>query len=137
MKPDMDLALFVYGSLMPGGRHWKRYCEHRVAELQPAQVRGRLYKLSDGYLALGEPAGQAEDPWVRGWRLVLHSVGVLHSIDRLEDFAEGRASEENAYLRTRVACFAEDGQTVLGEAWVYTMTPTRLAFEGAVEAAPT
>lgn len=137
MKTEMDLALFVYGSLIPGGAYWKRYCEQYVVEQQPAQVRGRLYQLSDGYLALGEPAGQLDDPWVRGWRLVLRNTEALTNIDRLEDFAEGRPLEENAYLRVRVSCFGKDGATALGQAWIYTMTPTRLAFEGAVAVAQT
>ncbi len=136
----MDLALFVYGSLVPGGSNWKRFCEHRVAELIPARARGRVYKLSDGYLAMGEPAGQVGDPWVRGWRLVLHQEEVLRAIDRLEGYDPRLPADENTYLRTRVACFADDPKTenteALGEAWVYTMTPARRALEGAVEVPP-
>ncbi len=142
----MDLALFVYGSLMPGASNWKRYCEHRVAELQPARVRGRLYQLSDGYLALalpGAPDSGLETrnpkpeplPWVRGWRLVLRSEAALREIDRLEDFDPARPLAENVYLRTRLECFADGAPppASLGEAWVYTMTAARLAHEGAVE----
>ncbi len=137
----MDLALFVYGSLMPGAANWRRYCEHRVAELAPARVRGRLYKLSDGYLALeqppADPAALDSLPWVRGWRLVLHNAEVLRAIDRLEDFDPVRLVAENGYLRERIACFGDDAATApLGDAWVYTMTPARLAREGAVEMPP-
>jgi len=32
VNPDMDLALFVYGSLQPGGEYWPRFCEGRVVE---------------------------------------------------------------------------------------------------------
>lgn len=138
----MDLALFVYGSLMPGAANWQRYCEHRVAELHPARARGRLYQLSDGYLAMAQPetAGAKREtlPWVRGWLLVLRSEAALQDIDRLEDFDPARPLEENVYLRTRIECFA-DGAAAnpasLGEAWVYTMTAARLAHEGAVELA--
>ncbi|MGH8336121.1 MAG: gamma-glutamylcyclotransferase family protein, partial [Gammaproteobacteria bacterium] len=141
VNADMDLALFVYGSLKPGATNWKRYCEHHVAELQPARVRGRLYKFSDGYLALGEPAGRRQDPWVRGWRLVLRSEEALWNIDRLEDYDSTKPLEENVYLRVRVACFDDEEKSTepapLGEAWVYTVTPARLAFEGAVEISPT
>jgi gamma-glutamylcyclotransferase (GGCT)/AIG2-like uncharacterized protein YtfP len=79
MQPEQDLALFVYGSLKPGESNWKRYCEGRVAELHPARVRGRLYQLSDGYLALTQPETHS---WVRGWRLVLRSAEALREIDR-------------------------------------------------------
>ena len=135
----MDLALFVYGSLKPGEQNWKRFCEGRVAELQPARVRGHLYKCSDGYLAMGEPAGQPGDPWVRGWRLVLHNETDLRNIDRLEGFDPDRPMESNVYLRMRVDCFADDAAATpasVGKAWVYTMTPAQLAHEGAVEISP-
>jgi len=136
---DMDLALFVYGSLKPGQQNWKRYCEGHVAELQAARVRGNLYKCSDGYLAMGQPASPPGDSWIRGWRLVLHDEATLRNIDRLEGFDPGRPLASNVYLRVRTACFADDAApapAALGEAWTYIMTPAQLAHEGAVEISP-
>ncbi|MGH9595098.1 MAG: gamma-glutamylcyclotransferase family protein, partial [Bryobacteraceae bacterium] len=133
---DMDLALFVYGSLMPGARNWKRYCEGHVAELHQARLRGRLYKLSDGYLAM---TLDENGPWVRGWLLLLRCEATLHNIDRLEEFDPARPPENNVYLRVRANCFADDNSpqpAELGEAWTYIMSPAQLAREGAVEVSP-
>jgi len=134
MNRKNDLALFVYGSLQPGESYWTRYCEGRVVEQQRARVRGRLYRLSDGYLALREPAGLPQDPWIRGWRLVLRDETALHNIDRLEEFDPAGPPEKNVYLRVRTACFADDGAEKpmqLGEAWIYVMAPVQLEQFGA------
>ncbi len=144
MSSKSDLAIFVYGSLQPGESNWPRYCEGHVAERQRACIRGRLYRLSDGYLALGELETQNPKPetlpWVCGWRLVLRSEAALRNIDRLEEFDPAGPPEKNVYLRVRTTCFVDNGAaepTPLGEVWTYTMTPAQLAKEGAVEVAPT
>lgn len=134
MRDNVDLAVFVYGSLVPRGSNWARFCEGRVAESTPARVRGRAYQLHDGYLAL---ATEGEDlRWIRGWRLVLRDDAVLQNFDRLEGFEAARSPEQNDYQRVRAACFADDDSAAsasLGEAWVYVMTPAQLARAGAVE----
>jgi gamma-glutamylcyclotransferase (GGCT)/AIG2-like uncharacterized protein YtfP len=134
MEKDSSLAVFVYGSLVPGGSNWARFCEGRVADSKPVRVRGRVYQLRDGYLAL---AMEGEDlRWIRGWRLVLRNAAVLQNFDRLEGFEAARPSEQNDYQRVRAACFTDDDSAApaaLGEAWVYVMTPAQLARAGAVE----
>ncbi len=50
----IDLQLFVYGSLVPGGEYWGRFCEGKVVARKRARVWGKLFKSRDGYLALAE-----------------------------------------------------------------------------------
>jgi gamma-glutamylcyclotransferase (GGCT)/AIG2-like uncharacterized protein YtfP len=134
MKDDVDLAVFVYGSLVPGGSYWARFCEGKVVASQRARVRGRMYQQRDGYLALAiEGEGLR---WIEGWRLVLRDETVLQNFDQLEGFESARPSAQNDYQRVRTACFAEDDSAApasLGEVWVYVMTPAQLARAGAVE----
>ena len=48
------LRLFVYGTLMRGGRFHDRYCKGVLA-VEAASVRGRVHRLSQGYPALLVP----------------------------------------------------------------------------------
>ncbi len=136
MSQENDLAVFVYGSLQPGGRNWARYCEGKVVTQQPAQVRGKLYRLRDPYPAVVLDASK----WVQGWRLVLRDADALRWFDELENFDAARPPGQNEYQRVRTECFAgaENGAaptTSLGEAWIYIMTPERIAAEGGLEIA--
>ena len=45
VKKGEELAVFVYGTLMPGGRAWAERCEGRVVGMRRARVRGRLFDL--------------------------------------------------------------------------------------------
>jgi gamma-glutamylcyclotransferase (GGCT)/AIG2-like uncharacterized protein YtfP len=133
VKQETDLAVFVYGSLQPGGRNWARYCEGKVVAQQRARVRGKLYRLRDPF-----PAVLLDDnQWTHGWQLVLRDADALRWFDELENFVATRPPEQNEYQRVRTACFAETendtGSTSLGEAWIYIMTPERIAAENGVE----
>jgi gamma-glutamylcyclotransferase (GGCT)/AIG2-like uncharacterized protein YtfP len=132
--PTDDLHVFVYGSLMPGGSYWARYCAGKVTAQQRARVHGRIFCGHDGYLALTTAIDDLR--WVPGWVLTLRDESVLRDFDQLEDFDAGRAPEQNDYQRVRVNYFADDDSpapTALGEAWAYVMTETQLARAGAME----
>ena len=122
----------MYGSLVPGGSYWARYCEGKVATQARARVLGRIYQTRDGYLALAFASGGTR--WIGGWRLVLRDEAALMDIDRLEGYEAAHAPEQNEYERVRVECFADDEPVApMGSAWVYIMTPAQLARAGAVE----
>jgi gamma-glutamylcyclotransferase (GGCT)/AIG2-like uncharacterized protein YtfP len=122
MKAGEELAVFVYGTLKPGERSWATHCAGRVAMMERAQVRGRLFDLRlAGYPAvldeegfafrvssfeLKEGAGGTEDAsgWVAGWRLVLKEAGALAGLDAWEGYQAGRAYSENDYNRVRRQC---------------------------------
>jgi len=152
MDDGKDLAVFVYGSLQPGGRNWARYCEGKVVEMKPARVKGRLYRLGDGFPGLVvEEAGSREMQnakcktqngqldtlkWVKGWWMQLKDEEALAGFDQLENYQKGRVPEENDYQRIRVMCYAEKGGKglePLAEAWTYVMTPERVDLDGGVE----
>lgn len=122
----MDLRVFVYGTLKPGGHYWPRYAEGKVAAHQPARVRGLLYHLRPGYPGLVEGKG-----WAQGILLTLKDEAALHGMDELEGYAPGRPEAENDYQRRRVECWDEAGRS-LGEVWVYLMLPDKIHELGGV-----
>jgi gamma-glutamylcyclotransferase (GGCT)/AIG2-like uncharacterized protein YtfP len=122
----MDLRVFVYGTLKPGGYYWPRYAEGKVAAHQPARVRGLLYHLHPGYPGLAEGEG-----WARGVLLTLKDESALRGMDELEGYAPDRPAPENDYQRHRVECWDEAGRS-LGEVWVYLMLPDKIRELGGV-----
>jgi len=133
MAQETDLAVFVYGSLQPGGRNWARYCEGNVVSQQRARVKGRLFRLRDSF-----PAVVLDNRfWTHGWRLVLRDVDALHGFDELENFDPARQPEQNEYQRVMAECFDETKNSPveipLGKIWVYVMAPERIATEGGEE----
>jgi gamma-glutamylcyclotransferase (GGCT)/AIG2-like uncharacterized protein YtfP len=135
VQSNSDLAVFVYGSLQPGGRNWARYCEGKVVAQQRACVKGKLFRLRDPF-----PAVVLDDKfWTQGWLLVLRDADTLRWFDELENFDAARSPEQNEYQRVRTECFAESNNETsalsLGEVWIYVMTPERIAAERGVEIA--
>ena len=116
----MDLRIFVYGTLKPGGFYWPRYAEGKVVAHQPARVRGMLYHLNPGYPGLLEGEG-----WAEGVLLTLTDETALLGMDELEDYVPGRPPEQNEYQRKRVECWDANGDP-LGQVWVYLMLPDKM-----------
>jgi gamma-glutamylcyclotransferase (GGCT)/AIG2-like uncharacterized protein YtfP len=113
----LEHAVFVYGTLKPGGHNWPRFCEGKVSEERPAKIRGELYDLHVGYPGM---LLRGQD-WVRGYVLTLPADSDFLELDRLEGFVPGRAESKNEYNRLRVPCFSVAGVS-LGEVWAYEMT---------------
>ncbi len=95
--------LFVYGTLVPGGRWW-RVVERFVVAHRPARAYGVLYDTGDGYPA----ATFAPDaPEVHGALLTLREpVAALARLDRFEG---------DEYERTTIV--TTDGDTAVAYAW--------------------
>ncbi|MGC6424063.1 MAG: gamma-glutamylcyclotransferase family protein [Lentimonas sp.] len=110
-------TVFVYGTLKPGGHYWHRFCEGKVSRVVAARIRGSLYDLHVGYPGLVLDDGG----WVQGFLLTFESLKELEHLDRLEGFDENRPADRNDYLRLKVRCFNEHGES-FGEHWSYEMT---------------
>jgi gamma-glutamylcyclotransferase (GGCT)/AIG2-like uncharacterized protein YtfP len=119
---SLDLKVFVYGTLKPGGHYWPRFCEGKVARYRPAKIQGELYDLHVGYPGL-RLRGQN---WAHGYLLEFKDPVHLDGLDYLEGYAANRPESENEYNRVRVPCYDEEGEP-LGEVWAYEITPTAFA----------
>lgn len=91
-------ALFVYGTLRPGGRYWANIAEE-IEQYTPAMVSGfDLYHLSNGY-----PAMVDGDSEVFGDLLFIHSgreADVLRITDEIEQYVPGDSA--SLYVRREV-----------------------------------
>jgi len=102
--------VFVYGTLMKGFGNHRRYLEGRISCITPGKTRGLLYHLPQGYPALLEG-----DEIVEGEIVEPVDENLLESLDRLEDYSEGRSN--NLYVRVARNILEEDGKEVT--CWVY------------------
>lgn len=112
-------SLFVYGTLKPGERAFKRLCQPYVVTMQDAIAPGRLYHLPVGYPALTLEAG-----WVRGVLLTLASASVLSALDAFEDY-DPQKPETSEYQRQQHPIYTPNHSS-LGSAWVYVMSQARV-----------
>lgn len=120
--PLTTLSVFVYGTLKPGGRYHRRYCETYLTEAIPALVKGRLYD----FPALGYPGMTAGEDWVKGYLLKFVQDKaicreILQRLDHLEGYREDLSAEMNDYQRVSVQVFTLAHEP-LPLAWVYQMT---------------
>jgi len=120
------MKVFVYGTLKPGERNYRRYCQGKVADACPAIAKGQLFALPAGYPAM--TAG-VED--VYGFVLTFPSTAVLGDLDRLEDYDSLRPPEQNEYQRQEIEIFDRDRQP-LGTAWAYLMLRDRINSLGGI-----
>ncbi|WP_099237999.1 gamma-glutamylcyclotransferase family protein [Synechococcus sp. BDU 130192] len=115
------LKVFVYGTLQPGEANFPRYCAPYHPHIEKAFIPGKLYQLPVGY-----PALTPEPGWVEGCLLRFRDPKVLERLDVLEDYQPGRSPSLNEYQRRQAPVYTET-KTLLTEAWVYGMTPEKVA----------
>lgn len=115
------LRVFVYGTLKPGGRYWRRFCRGRVKSCFPAWVSGKLYELEAGYPALLERERGEESNGEQAFGFVLtfasgDAEAVLHELDELEGYAaDFHDSPDNEYRRYETLVHPRDlGPTEIG-----------------------
>lgn len=91
-------TLFVYGTLRPGGRHWRQISDF-IEHYDPAMITGHdLWHLDDGY-----PAAMPGSGVVFGDLLYIRSgqeASLFAIADEIERFSED--DEGSLYLRTGV-----------------------------------
>ncbi len=107
MLPQARYHLFVYGTLRPGGRYYRKLCAARTPRALPAYVRGRLYHLAAGY-----PALAPGDQWVRGDILSFDDNTLLRDIDALEEYDPAGPPHANVYHRTPVDAYDADARLI-------------------------
>jgi gamma-glutamylcyclotransferase (GGCT)/AIG2-like uncharacterized protein YtfP len=143
-----ELLVFVYGTLKPGGRYHKRYCDRALAEAFPAAVKGRLYN----FVQWGYPAMTAGDDWVKGYLLrfcdrAAVCSAVLQRLDSLEGILNSDVSRldgsglaesipkdsvsDDSYQRCWQSVFTPSYEP-LQSAWVYRMTDDQVRRFGGV-----
>jgi len=116
------MKVFVYGTVMPGGKYHDYICHGAVSSFQEAKVKGKLYDLNVGYpgLLLGGKT------WVRGYLLSFENEDVLKKLDRLEGFDETNIQAANEYNRIRVSIF-DLTERFMAQGWVYFMNDDQLS----------
>ncbi|EDX84667.1 hypothetical protein S7335_2364 [Synechococcus sp. PCC 7335] len=129
---DADLAVFVYGTLKPGGRFHVRFCGMYLTEAIPAMVKGRLYS----FPRLGYPAMTVGNDWVKGSLLRFVQppetcADILQGLDRLEGYSPNRSDFENEYLRCEMTAF-DLAQQPLQTAWSYVMSEEGVRSRGGI-----
>lgn len=115
------MKVFVYGTVMPGGRYYDYICKEHLASFTEAKAKGCLYDLKVGYpgMTLGED-------WVKGYLLRFDSDEVLKKLDQLEGYSEQNSSENNEYNRIKIAVF-DLNENFMGQAWSYIMNEAQLS----------
>jgi gamma-glutamylcyclotransferase (GGCT)/AIG2-like uncharacterized protein YtfP len=116
---DGQFHVFVYGTLKPGGRAYRRFCEPSVLAMATARAPGRLYELSMGYPAMTLEAG-----WVQGMRLTFDDPEALKAMDEFEDYYPNHP-EDSEYQRICHTVYVGDSSNPF-VAWVYTMEPQQI-----------
>lgn len=118
------LDVFVYGTLKPGGKYYKVYCEALAPLAIPAWIPGRLYHLPDyGYPAVGEGHDRIHG-YVLRFGAGIDPDSLLAELDELEVYDPHLPLADNMYLRQRMTIETVQGSI---EAWVYLMSAARLA----------
>lgn len=124
-KHPEKVSVFVYGTLMPGGWGYQRYCAAQVVQACPVIARGQLYHLPAGYPAMTQGKG-----WVHGYLLQFSDHKILATLDRYEGYVES-GSTHNFYDRQQLEVFDQQTQ-FLDWAWAYFMTPTQVSNQGGI-----
>jgi len=128
--PDMDLALFVYGSLQPGGEYWPRFVKDGSSS--SSAVCPGHYINARGYLATPNSKTRIRTSKARpGSRLGcwLPKTKTLYiTLMGFEGYDPARPAE-NTITRVRIDCFDDDDSATphYRPVWIYTMNPAQLA----------
>jgi len=118
--------VFVYGTLKPGGKYYKIFCQGKTLEEIKCWTKGRLFALPVGYPAMIK----GENP-IYGYLLSFASLNDLENLDNLEGYSGVPNSPLNEYDRIKVMVYDEKNQP-LGEVWTYIMTEDRVKTLGGV-----
>jgi gamma-glutamylcyclotransferase (GGCT)/AIG2-like uncharacterized protein YtfP len=124
-----SIDVFVYGTLKPGNRYYRRYCIGKTISERSAIAYGQLYHLP----SLGYPAMTVGGDRVRGFLLSFADGEILEQLDDLEGYDPNRSSRQNEYTRTQIEVFdAENSDISLGWVWVYRQSLDRVQELGGI-----
>lgn len=120
MNIENRIKVFVYGTLKPGGKYYKIFCEGKTIEEQECWAKGRLFALPIGY-----PAMIAGNDQVYGYLLSFASFKDLENLDKLEGYSGIPNSPLNEYDRAKIVVYDKANQ-VIDEVWSYFMTEEKV-----------
>ena len=127
MNLPVTCDVFVYGTLKPGEANYSSYCKAKVVSQISSYTLGNLYVLPMGY-----PAMTVGENRVYGVCLRFNDSRILASLDRLEDYQDGRSPDLNEYYRSLTPVYSLD-DLLIGRAWAYFMTRDRVMQYGEVK----
>jgi gamma-glutamylcyclotransferase (GGCT)/AIG2-like uncharacterized protein YtfP len=109
------LPVFVYGTLRPGEKNYRRYLAGRTVDEVAATAEGQLYFVVDGGYPYVEPGRGT----VAGELVFLDPrryTQTLRGVDALEEYDSDNESH-SIYLRRRTTVTLADGSRIA--AWIY------------------
>lgn len=114
---------FVYGTLKPGYRGFRQFCQAHNPQIFTAQTSGRIYHLPQA----GYPAMTTEPGQVRGVLLIFDNIpGLIATLDDYEGYDPQASGVDNHYQRIWQPVWSLSG-TNLGGAWLYIMSREQVA----------
>lgn len=120
------MRIFVYGTLKPGEKYFRPYCDGKIVAAEYAYILGQLFALPFGY-----PAAISGSDRIGGYLLTFADEAVLSALDELEGYDPNGPADANEYRRDRISVYRFSGG-VLAEAWAYFMTASRVHSVGGI-----
>ncbi|BAQ65698.1 gamma-glutamylcyclotransferase [Geminocystis sp. NIES-3709] len=114
------IRVFVYGTLKPGGKYYKIYCQGKTLREIECWTKGKLFALSVGYPAMVKGEDQ-----VFGYLLSFASFKDVENLDKLEGYSGIPYSPSNEYDRVKIMVYDEANQPI-EDAWAYFMTEQKV-----------
>lgn len=118
------LAVFVYGTLKPGGMYYKTQCESFRPQALAAWMPGRLYHLP----GLEYPAVTVGEDQIQGYVLLFEDHSALALLDVVEEY-NPEDPANSLYQRESLTVETEQGPY---QVWVYRMSPEQVENLGGV-----
>lgn len=116
--PDDSVAVFVYGTLRPGGQRWQGHLAEHVAAAEPARLVGARLHLAPGYPVMVDDTESREVVGDVVWLAPAAVDHVLPLLDEVEGHTPG--APDNLYERVRRTVTTAAGPVA---AWTYVAGP--------------
>jgi gamma-glutamylcyclotransferase (GGCT)/AIG2-like uncharacterized protein YtfP len=122
IPPEPRLPVFVYGTLRPGEKNYRRYLAGRTCEELPATIRGRLCYVAEG----GYPYLEDGDGRVRGELIFLDGDRYAETLQGLDELEEYDPQDEAGSVYLRRQAIVEPQDMAATVAWVYYWNTPRI-----------
>lgn len=116
--PAGSVAVFVYGTLRPGGQRWQGHLADHVAAVEPARLVGATLHLGPGYPVMVDCSAPKDVVGDLAWLAPADADDVIARLDEVEGHVPG--GPDNLFERVRRTVTTEAGTVV---AWTYVAGP--------------
>lgn len=116
--PDGSVAVFVYGTLRPGGQRWRGHLADHVAAVEPACLTGARLHLGPGYPVMVDASPPEAVVGDLVWLSPATVADTIATLDQVEGHTPG--AQDNLYERVRRTVTTSIGPVV---AWTYVAGP--------------